>query len=214
MIQRVGRKNVILRGVRGSTSLGFRSLELVLDEVQSLVVALGVVLVPEEASFERRVQEVSEANLHHVSAEVADAELHTGFKQIDKSPCRPVALLHLRRATHAADVEQVVQDEVDGRMFVALEPVDGRLDELQRVGEVLEGIELGVGGNDFLKAKFIKIVVAEGLQRRLDLEDGLQAQGERVPSGLGLLDKLGCRNCNGKRKILSFEVLEKSRLIP
>ena len=99
-------------------------------------------------------------------------------------------------------------------MFVALELVDGRLDELQRVGEVLEGIELGVGGNDFLKAKFIKIVFAEGLQRRLDLEDGLQAQGERVPSGLGLLDKLGCRNCNGKRKILSFDVLEKSRLIP
>ena len=99
-------------------------------------------------------------------------------------------------------------------MLVPLEPVDGRLDELQRFEEALEGRELLFGGNDFLKSEFIIVIVAEGLQRRLDLEDGLQAEGERVPSGLGLLDKLGRRNCNGKRKILSFDVLEKSRVIP
>ena len=38
--------------------------------------------------------------------------------------------------------------------------------------------ELLVGGNNFLKAEFIVVVVAEGLQRWLDLEDGLQAEGE------------------------------------
>ena len=99
-------------------------------------------------------------------------------------------------------------------MLVPLELVDGRLDELQRFEEALEGSELLFGGNNFLKFEFIIVVVAEGLQRRLDLQDGLQAEGKQVPSGLGLLDKLGRWNCNGKRKILSFDVLEKSRINP
>ena len=108
----------------------------------------------------------------------------------------------------------MVEDEVDGRILVPLEPVDGRLDELQRVEKVLEGNKLLIGGNNILKAEFVIVVIAEGFQRRLDLEDGLQAESKGVPSGLGLLYKPGCQNCNGKRKILSFDVLEKSQCFP
>lgn len=79
-------------------------------------------------------------------------------------------------------------------MLVPLEPVDGGLNEFQRVEEVLEGSELRVGGNDFLKPQLVIVVVAEGLQRWLDLQDGVQAEGKGVPSGIGLLNKLGRRN--------------------
>ena len=88
MIQRVGGKHVDLRGVGGSLSLGFRCLELALDEVESLVVALSVVLVFQEASFEGGVQVVAKANLHDDPAEVG----HPVLKHTNKSPRGVVAL--------------------------------------------------------------------------------------------------------------------------
>ena len=67
---------------------------------------------------------------------------------------------------------------------------------------------------DILKAKLVVVVVSQGLQHRLDLQDGQEAEPKGVPPGLGLLEELGCQNCYEIRKVLSFDILKKSRLIP